>query len=122
MTNRLWLGRDPVLTALESGKAKIRQGWCKGTYARDDRGTAIDLHSPYAVAFCMKGAIGLDPDAELQLMNAANLVEFASTSSLASVYENVAGFNDDPQTEHRHVLGLFDWAIALREKELSDDG
>lgn len=111
---------DAVLDALAKGKARLKRGWCKGHLAEDARGLLTFSESD-AIAWCAVGAIREDM---LSIGQYNDVRRYMGTVAEALGYHGdlrVAAFNDDPATELRHVLGLYDWAAELRRLDLAKE-
>lgn len=45
------------LQVLKDVRALLRQGWCRGSFAKDRQGNHVSFSSPDADSFCLSGAI-----------------------------------------------------------------
>lgn len=102
--------------ALRAAKAKIQKPdrWCRGAYARDGDGDAVDSRSRPAVSFCAIGATRAVRDED----GVEDTIQYLGKAAwIVGNHINIPHFNDAPTTKHRHILGLFDWAIALAERD-----
>ncbi len=90
---------------LRRAKVLIQEyGWLKGEFGNIGRGFCA-LGATAAAAQSYPGRV----DSEMFLLRACCMIRGAATT--------VSGFNDNQQTKLHHVLGLYDWAIALAEQE-----
>lgn len=82
--------------------------WCQEDYAQLEDGRATHIADPAACRFCLMGAIEriCGPNDLAAYHHIRNQLRIWTGRSL------VAGFNDDPQTMHAHVVELLDQAIA----------
>ena len=121
---------DTVLTLLIDARAVLSDPshWCKGTLKHGD-------------AFCAMGAIGFvsternasfiyrlwvtpeQPEA-IRLLSETIPIERPKYEHLTDKIDRwayrVAGYNNDPDTTHAHMLAWFDLAIAARVTQLAE--
>lgn len=96
-----------------AARAKIEQGWCVGTEARNSLYLSVPCDSPSAIRWCAFGAIKLVAptqsnrhEIERALLNATG-----RGSDLTYVSE----WNDSVAKSKEEVLAAFDRAIAAAE-------
>lgn len=104
-----------TLEVLRGARAKIAQGWCQGTAARDANGVTSSCFMELgACSWCAIGAIyGAAPVDELG--------EASADAAIAALVTHVPGnaiapWNDSPSRTQAEVLELFDRAIATEER------
>ena len=89
---------------LIEAKAKIEQGWCQKTDAKDKFGNFVSADSYAAVCWCSEGAIisvvGLNNQAE----DTMDILRFITNCGIVK-------WNDAPERTKEEVLELFDKAI-----------
>ena len=98
---------NEVLQVFDVAVARIRRGHCKGAYARDASGNAVDSDHPLAVCWCLLGAIGEDVRPTINTGRAA----YAAVRRLTDV-RGSTGFNDDPATTSADVIALLERAAS----------
>jgi hypothetical protein len=94
---------------LIAARAKIEEGWCRKSYARDRQGNTVYSGNPAASSWCMAGAVAA----------AANNEELALREPFRLLDEvignggNIEAYNDAPERTKEEVLAIFDKAIQL---------
>ena len=97
-----------VADTLRRARAKIEEGWCQGSSARDAIGSRVDPLSIYAVQWCTVGAIeAVCRTYTLSLESRAALRRIAP--------EELVDFNDHRRRTKEDILDLYHQAIAANE-------
>ena len=101
----------PIVNALEGVRGKLAKGWCQRAMAKDSLGGHMDPQSPYAVRWCLVGAVlgstDLSVNTRVRVLDAIQDVtgcRFPST------------WNDTPGRTQEEVLAVLDTAID-KEKD-----
>lgn len=107
-----------ALEVLKSARARIAkpENWAQGNFAYDSNGFAVASRDKHAVCWCALGAIitVLSPYSG----EAGEWLALAIAGS--RVRSSIPEFNDRSTTTHDDVLGAFDKAIAMIEREMAD--
>lgn len=115
---------DPVLALLARGKERVRASWCKNTMIKTDGSVCV------RGGLCAPERYAGDPVHEAWMNFRASVTVRAADALLndAAVLvgdtwgdgEAHVALNNDRKTKKRHVLGLYDWAMWLRRREIGD--
>jgi hypothetical protein len=97
-----------VLTAT---KAKLREGTCKGSYARDAAGSPVAPVSPRAVAWCPAGAILLVTKAGTGVTYPKELIEACDCLANFTPYGSITAWWDRPEMTEAELFEWIDQAI-----------
>lgn len=87
--------------------------WIKSTYARNLVGDSVLATSPHAVCWCSMGALWKAFDEVGKNTTRMEAYTFLQKNLLEN--EDIAGFNDNPDTTHSDVMAAFDRAIESLE-------
>jgi len=107
-----------VAKLLRAARAKIERPECrcKGAYARDRLGNAVDADSPPAIAWCPIGALlWADRDNPNDDIYRAARTALVKALPVRPRYCSITAYNDARRTTHRKVLRWVDRAIAAAE-------
>jgi hypothetical protein len=118
---------------LKAAKAVISdpKNWIKGEMAKASRKDRYGIHAnnPSANCFCALGAVHLaipsyEPIEKLRRKLVKHYLEKAVVAIAPRMKMSIWGgkipqFNDNPRTTHAKVMGLFDKAIEMAEKDAS---
>lgn len=103
-----------VVEVLQGARAKIVQGWCQDTAAKDAHGKGVMVADPEACSWCVLGAIwsctAYGSDVELAAEDTFRRV-------LPGSYASIRLWNDRPKRTKEEVLRAFDRAIELVKEE-----
>lgn len=97
---------------LKAARAKIEQGWCQGTMAKEQRGRMRGPKESYSCSWCVLGAL-----AAASTLEELNPYRTARTLMEAVVAPSLSAWNDAPGRTQAEVLAAFDKAIELAEGE-----
>lgn len=111
---------NEVQTVLITARALIDtpEKWTKGTYARDAEGLSCSVDAE-ACSFCAMGAMYT----AAPLYRAAPKRHTSYCGALGTLTKEcpysmcVVDYNDDPDTEHKDIMALFDRAIEASKDE-----
>jgi hypothetical protein len=96
---------------LTRGWERVLEGWCQGTLARTEDGTAIRPQDERAASWCLYGA--LHQAKPRQECRAIAIVALRTASGLE--WEDLAQMNDLPWMTQEKVAALFEKAIRVVE-------
>ena len=110
---------------LRQAKAVIDtpEKWTKNAMARNAAGTAVHQGNKLAVCWCLSGAVNRQrwamPDLSITESGAVRdrADAFLETVARRVGFQNAVVMNDHHLTTHDEVMGLFDDAIVLAERE-----
>ncbi len=96
--------------ALQTARDKIAdpKNWCQGSYAKDEDGNNCPTHSPEAVAWCARGAVGFMGDAM-----AYSTLSDACWHLNTDVPPNVNDYGT-----HADVMKMYDLAIRMSQESI----
>ena len=101
----------------ETRRLLDEKGWTQGAYARDNRGSCVEVESPAASCFCLSGALRR-AHANLGYDSFSSYAANAATLYLAEAGagRSIPAWNDAPSRTKDDVLKLVDRAITEAEK------
>ena len=93
--------------------------WCTNYPAIGDAGEEFDDPTdPRASAWCMAGAVGkVGPDCDVRgkaFLYLETVIRLKYED--CDPDDGIANFNDDPKTEHKDVMEVFDLAVILGKR------
>lgn len=108
-----------AIELLRFGRSRITnpEHWARGYYACNKNGLSVYPDSKDATTFCALGAIGCNSyDNNEWLTKTTEQAKRCLVQALGADY-SVITFNDDPATQHKDVLEMYDRAITLAEAQ-----
>lgn len=102
---------------LRAAKALIDtpEKWTKGAFARGRHGFSVDVSSPIATCFCLRGAV------HAVTGNGRRTRDVFSALERAVGRRGLAQWNDRISRTHADVMAAFDQAIAAAESISDED-
>ena len=94
-----------TVEVLKAARAKIEQGWCQGSYARNAMNEKVLYRSVDACRWCAMGAI--------VSLGGVDWITAADVIKQANAIEVIPKWNDAPNRTQAEVLAAFDKAIEL---------
>lgn len=108
-------------------RQRIKKGWIKGKFAATADGYGVETNSPYAVSFCMVGAISnvattVEPPygegkRRFVAQRDALIQALPPRDDTGRRWPSIPDFNDHGNTTLADVLATFDRAIFYKAKD-----
>ena len=76
------------ITTVRNAKNLLERGWCQGCAAKDKDGKHVDSRSPYAVEWCIEGAVnagGVDVESVVRVLMGIRDVYFFTAAEINDV-------------------------------------
>jgi hypothetical protein len=95
-----------TLEVLELGLERIKRGFCKGGYAKNEHGRVCLTWEDEASAWCAMGALGPEM--------AASAIAALQDAMPRESHGHLVRWSDDPDRTQADVIALYERAIAIQ--------
>jgi len=99
---------EELRKAFLDAAALVRKGWVQGMFAQDAEKMLVPSLSDRACAWCISGALNRVASGELR----GEMERLCSEVALASGYEHIIHWNDDPERTQSEVVALLERLAA----------